>query len=204
MFQKDPLLEQSTSPHSPQNIIPQQIRKNATVLDVGCNTGFLARILKKKKTITDGIDINDEALQKAKKYCRKVYKRDLYSGKFDIDKKQYDYIVFADVLEHLPRPDWLLLDAHNYLAKNGKIIASLPNIARAEIRLNLMLGKFDYTKGGILSEDHLRFFTRKNATEMFEQCGYIVEETIPTGLGHQLNILPELTAFQFIYICSQA
>ena len=72
MFQKDPLLEQSGSPHSPQNIIPQQIKKNTTVLDVGCNTGFLARILKKKKIITDGIDINDEALKKAKNYCRKV------------------------------------------------------------------------------------------------------------------------------------
>lgn len=203
MFKKDPLLKQSSSPHSPQNIIPEQIKKNTTVLDVGCNTGFLAKILKEKNVITDGIDINDEALTKAKKYCRKIYKRDLYSGKLDIDKIRYDYIVFADLLEHLPRPDLLLLDTQKYLKKQGRIIVSLPNIARLEIRLKLLFGKFDYTKGGILSEDHLRFFTKKSAYEMFESCGYEIEDIVPSGLGHQFNIFPNLTAFQFIYVCKK-
>ena len=201
MFQKDPLLSLDPSPHSPHNIIPELIKKNAEVLDVGCNIGFLARILMEKKVITDGIDINNEALQKAKKYCRQVYKRDLYKNKLDIKKQTYDYIIFADVLEHLPRPDILLMDAHQYLKKNGHIIVSLPNIARFEIRLNLFFGKFDYTKGGIISEDHLRFFTRKSTTTMLEQCGYTVEDIIPTGLGHQIAIFPELTAFQFVYVC---
>lgn len=203
MFKKDPLLAKSVSPHSPHNIIPQLIRKNTSLLDVGCNTGYLGKVLKIKKVIADGIDINEKALRIAKKFYRKVYKRDLYKAKLAIDKQFYDYIVFMDVLEHLPRPDLLLKDSLKYLKKNGKIIVSLPNAARLEIRLQLLFGSFTYTKGGIISEDHLRFFSKKSAIEMFDSSGYKVENIIPTGLGHQLKILPTLTAFQFIFVCQK-
>lgn len=203
MFKKDPLLKKNYSPHSPHCIIPNIISPNSTVLDVGCNTGFLGRELLKKHVISDGIDINKKALEKAKKWYRNVFIRDLYSSKTDLGRLKYDFIVFADVLEHLPRPDLLLLDCKKHLKPGGKIIASLPNTARLEIRLNLLLGKFDYTYGGILSEDHLRFFTKKSAVKMFTDCGYRVESVIPTGLGHKLRILPNLTAFQFIYVVTK-
>ena len=89
-----------------------------------------------------------------------------------------------------------------YLDKRGRIIVSLPNIARLEIRLKLLLGRFDY-QPGILGEDHLRFYTRKSALVMLQNCGYQVLEVIPTGLGHTIKILPTLFAFQFIYVCSK-
>jgi hypothetical protein len=49
--------------------------------------------------------------------------------------------------------------------------------------------------------DHLRFFTKKTATILIEEAGLTVEKYIPTGLGHMIQILPTLTAFQFIYVC---
>lgn len=204
MFKKDPLLEENHSPHSPHSIIPSLVTNKSVVLDVGCNTGFMARRLKEKKVTCDGIDINDDALAIAKQFCRKVYKRDLYKGILSIDPEKYDYIIFADLLEHVPRPDLILQDSQQYLKQNGKLLISMPNVARAEVRLSLLIGKFEYTNGGILSQDHLRFFTRKSATRMIEDCGYTVVQTIPTGLGHMINILPTLTAFQFIYVCSKA
>ena len=204
MFQKDPCLSinsTSYSHHSPQGIIPSLINKNSTVLDVGCNTGFMGRTLKKRGAVCDGIDINKVALKKAKKHYRKLYVRDLYSGKLNIKNYKYDYILFMDVLEHVPRPDLLLKDSIKNLKKSGRIIISLPNIARLEIRLQLLVGKFNYTYGGILSEDHLRHFTKKEALKMINNCGLQAKKIIPTGLGHELKILPNLTAFQFIYIC---
>lgn len=205
MFKKDPLLNLDKSPHSPHSIIPRLIgKKNALVLDVGCNNGLLGReIIKLSQASIDGIDINEEALKEAGESYRKVFRRDLYKSKFEIEAENYDYIIFSDILEHLPRPDLVLQDARKYLKDDGKIIVSLPNVARFEIRIELLLGNFDY-KPGILSEDHLRFFTKKSAAEMIRKCGYKVENIIPTGLGHRIKIFANLTAFQFIYICKKS
>lgn len=201
MFKKDPCLKMSTSQHSPHNIIAQLIAPSAKILDVGCNTGYLGKILKSKNVLSDGIDINKSALKIAKKYYRNVYIRDLYQAKLKIPRRTYDYIIFADVLEHLPRPDLLLTNARSYLTKQGKILISLPNTARLEIRLKLLLGKFDYTTGGILSQDHLRFFTKENAVRMIKSCGLKVINIIPTGLGHMIGLFDTLTAFQFVFVC---
>lgn len=204
MFRKDPLLELDNSPHSPHNIIPQLIKKDKSlILDVGCNTGIIGReIIQKKSAIMDGMDINQAALNEAKKYYRRVFLRDLSDGNMEIEKENYDYIIFSDILEHLPRPDLILKDAKKYLKDNGRIIISLPNTARLEIRFRLLLGNFDYSPG-ILSEDHLRFFTKKSASEMIRKCGYETENIIPTGFGHRIKLFTSLTAFQFIYICKK-
>ncbi len=201
MFKKDPLLTMSDSPHSPHTIISSLISPSTLLLDIGCNTGYLGKSLLEKNVKSDGIDINKNALKIAAKFYNQVFSRDLYQGKLDLPQKKYDYIVFLDLLEHLPRPDLVLSDSKKYLKKDGQIIISMPNVARLEIRLQLLLGKFDYTYGGILSEDHLRFFTKESGTKMIEKCGLKVSDIMPTGLGHQLNLLPNLLAFQFIYVC---
>jgi citrate lyase synthetase len=54
-----------------------------------------------------------------------------------------------------------------------------------------------------MSKDHLRFFTKESAVELFLECGFKIENTIPTGLGHMIKILPTLTAFQFVYVTSK-
>lgn len=201
MFDKDPCLVMSDSPHSPHSIILNQISPSAKILDIGCNTGFIGKSLLGKKVVSDGIDINTSALKIAQKSYRHVYKRDLYTGKLSLPKKTYDYVLLIDILEHLPRPDLILKDLKRYLNRNSIVIISLPNIARFEIRLKLLLGKFDYTDAGIISEDHLRFFTKQSAVKMIGECGYKINDVIPTGLGHMFKLFDTLTAFQFIYIC---
>lgn len=201
MFKRDGLLKGNTESHSPHSLIPKLIRKNSLVLDVGCNTGLLAHKLKDKSVTLDGVDINDEALKMAQKYYRRVFKRDLYIPSLQLPLTKYDYIVYSDVLEHLPYPDKLLIDTRKYVKKDGFIIASIPNVARFEIRLQLLLGRFRYEESGIMSSDHLRFFTKDSAIKMFEESGYSVIKVIPTGLGHIIKVFPTFTAFQFIYVC---
>ncbi len=201
-FRKDEMLKLDTSSHSPHMIIPKLIQKNSVILDVGCNAGFLGKFLLKKQVVSDGIDIHKEALKKAEKYYRNVFLRNLYHPALQLQNKTYDSIVFSDILEHLPRPDLLLKDAKKYLKSDGRVVISLPNIARFEIRLQLLFGKFTY-RPGILGFDHLRFFTKKTAIDMIHWAGYEVVQTIPTGLGHRIKIFQTLTAFQFIYVCKK-
>jgi 2-polyprenyl-3-methyl-5-hydroxy-6-metoxy-1,4-benzoquinol methylase len=199
MFKKDGLINFNLSAHSPHQIISSLLSSGSTILDVGCNTGLLGKH-NFKKAIFDGIDINKQALIKAKPYYRHLLLADLSLLKNINLKNKYDFIIFSDILEHLPRPDLTLIFFKKYLKPGGSIIISLPNIARFEIRLQLLFGKFEYTQSGILNQDHLRYFTKKSATDFISKSGYRITKIIPTGLGHQFNILPNLTAFQFIYV----
>jgi len=199
MFNKDGLINVNPSIHSPHQIISSLIKPHTEVLDVGCNTGMLGKILH-KKNILDGLDINPQALKLAKPYYRHLFNIDLTTSKLSSLTKRYDYIILSDVLEHLPRPDQLLIKIKRFLKPNGFIICSLPNIARFEIRFQLLFGHFNYTESGIINQDHLRFFNKKSGQKLFEQTGYRVVRIIPTGLGHMLKIFSTLTAFQFIYL----
>jgi len=142
--------------------IYNSIENNKLCLDVGCWTGNLGKKLtKEKKCIVDGIDINESALLKAKKNgYQKIYIYDLNNFKNTIQKK-YDYIIFADVLEHTIDPEKVLKQFKQNLNKNGSVLISIPNVAFIQNRLNLLFGRFDYSSnGGVLDINHIRFFTK--------------------------------------------
>lgn len=197
---KDGLIEFNKNVNSPHSIIANIIKPSTKLLDIGCNAGLLGKELLKKNVFCDGIDINKKLLNKAKKYYKSVYKIDL-STDFVFNQNKYDYIVMSDILEHLPRPDITLQKFKKNLKKNGFLITSIPNVARFELRLKHLFGNFDY-KPGIMSQDHLRFFTKKSASELITNADYKIVKIIPTGLGHNLNFMTELTAFQFIFIAT--
>lgn len=206
MYFKDPELRFNIDdPYSPHSIILHLVKNNKTILDVGCNTGYIGEyFIKSKNCICDGIDCNREYLSKAKrKGYRYIYLIDLYQTHFSI-KNSYDTILFIDILEHLPNPFEILRRiTEENLKEDGEVIICLPNIARLEFRIAHLLGNFNYGKSGIMSQDHLRFYTQKSATEMIRKSGLKVKQIIPTGLGARIKILPTLLAFQFILIGSK-
>ncbi|RJP28788.1 MAG: class I SAM-dependent methyltransferase [Candidatus Omnitrophota bacterium] len=194
----------NTDPHSPHSIILGLMPTDTAVLDVGCNSGYIGKwLIKNKNCVVDGIDIEECLLSKAKENgYRNTYRIDLSSNTFSLPGFKYDQILFVDILEHLPEPSRVLNKFIKENLKNkGKIIISIPNIARIEYRLRHLFGNFDYDNG-IMHSQHLRFFTMKTAIRMIEQSGCKIIKIIPTGLGHRLNILTKLTAFQFIFICT--
>ena len=75
-------------------------------------------------------------------------------------KEEFDFILFADVLEHLKDPKIVLQRSLPALKRTGEIIVSVPNIANIVIRLSLLTGRFDYCDRGIL--DRMRATAAKN------------------------------------------
>lgn len=207
MFEKDDWIQLDPSLHSPHSIIPDLIDGNSVVMDVGCATGFLGKKLSKKGCACYGIEVNKGMYKAASPFYKKIYAVDIESiaelSKRLFKRNMFDYIIFADILEHTARPDKILAFFTKRLKKDGRIIISLPNIARFEIRLNLFFGKFEYGKKTSLSPDHLRHFTLQSGKELIENSNLFIEEVIPTGLGHKIKIFPTLTAFQFVYICKK-
>jgi hypothetical protein len=88
---------------------------------------------------------------------------------------RFEVVVFADVLEHLKNPDAVLLDSRSLLAPGGRVLASIPNVAHGNVRLNLLLGRFDYATLGLLDATHLRFFTGDTIGQLFSDAGFRIE-----------------------------
>ena len=85
--------------------------------------------------------------------------------------RRFDLILFADVLEHVADPIAVLRRLLGYLAEDGHVVVSLPNVAAWTVRLGLLAGRFDYRPSGILDDSHLRFFTRDSARRLLEGAG---------------------------------
>jgi 2-polyprenyl-3-methyl-5-hydroxy-6-metoxy-1,4-benzoquinol methylase len=187
------------SPNGPQAKIISQINPNSMVLDIGCASGYIARELKAKNCHVIGIEINEKMAREAQEFCDQVLVFDVEEiQELPFKNGSFDVIILADILEHLKRPDTVLVNLKKYLANNGFIIASIPNVARLENRFRLLFGNFDYQEGGILNKGHLRFFTLKTTKELFRATGYEILRIYPTGLGSMLKIWPTLFSFQFL------
>lgn len=153
------------------------IDEGSSVLDVGCWEGALGKFLIEEMACTvDGIELNLEAAKKAQQLYRNVNICDLES--FDITpfSEQYDYIVCADILEHLRDPNLVISQLKKLLRPGGKFVISLPNVAYSGVLADLYLGKFDYRKTGILDDTHLRFFTRSSSIELLNKSGLNVKK----------------------------
>ena len=143
-----------------------------TILDVGANTGVLGSTLINYNSTIDGVEYDEDFFKKLKKNdsYKNVYNFSIcdFDNKFYKDKTKYDYIIFADVLEHLTNPDEVIYNITKKLNKDGKIIISIPNIAHLDVIIQLINGNFNYNNEGILDSTHLRFFTHNSFVEMID------------------------------------
>jgi methionine biosynthesis protein MetW len=181
------------------------IQSNSRVLDVGCATGYLGeKLIKEKNCEVTGIELNkDWALEARTKY-KKVYIEDVESTCNQINEQEgyFDYILYGDVLEHTKNPEKVLTKLNVFASDNGTILISLPNVANIFMRLNLLVGRFEYAEKGTLDRTHLRFYTRKTGKKMIESTGVRVIKVIPIGkIVNYIRIMPTLFAYQFLFVC---
>ncbi|MDD5448668.1 MAG: methyltransferase domain-containing protein [Actinomycetota bacterium] len=147
------------------------------VLDFGCATGNVAKVLKERGCYVVGIEIDPAMAEEAAKVCDRVIVCDLDTVDLvaEVGEEKFDVCLFGDVIEHLKYPSRLLAQARDVLESGGYIVVSVPNIAHASVRLMLLEGRFDYADMGILDDTHLHFFTRQSISDLLESCGYLVE-----------------------------
>ncbi|MBD2088489.1 methyltransferase domain-containing protein [Microcoleus sp. FACHB-1515] len=147
------------------------------VIDFGCATGYLARLLRARGCEVTGLEINASAAKHAEEFCEQVIVADLdYVSLSEIlPNQKFDVAIFGDVLEHLRNPWEVLEEVRSILTEEGYVVASIPNVAHGAVRLAMMQGKFQYEQLGLLDNTHLRFFTRQSVIDLFEQAGYTIE-----------------------------
>ncbi|WP_423678923.1 MULTISPECIES: glycoside hydrolase family 99-like domain-containing protein [unclassified Undibacterium] len=154
--------------------IVAQIHANSVVLDIGCSSGMLGHYLVlQKECVVDGVDIDQGALEVCSPVYRKVTIRNLETDSItgDFVPESYDYIIVADVIEHLNNPDKLLAQLRLLVKPHGAIIFSVPNITHIAASLELLAGQFSYTQNGLLDNTHLRFYSYQNLIKKLADSG---------------------------------
>ena len=196
--------------------------KPRRLLDIGCGPGFIAKRCTAMGIEVTGIDASPP-LPGTMAHFRPL---DLETDPTPEDVFSFDAVLLLDVIEHLAEPEEFLLNLRNRSAAVEParalpvFVISTPNVAFAAIRLNLLLGRFNYAERGILDITHKRLFTRKSLLAALEQCGYVVTQTygsavpfqavMPNRVGKALGWLSELAArawpsmfaFQFVVVCT--
>ncbi len=159
------------------------------VLDVGAAEGYLAEVLTRRGFEVTCLERDPGLAAAAAGKCRRVVVADLEReipplvGPFDV-------ILCGDVLEHLSDPARVLASLTQHLSGDGIVIASVPNVAHLWVRLELLLGRFEYAERGILDRTHLRFFTRKSFLRLLAESKLRLVELIPIPVPLPL-LVPE-------------
>jgi glycosyltransferase involved in cell wall biosynthesis len=220
----DRYIYKKADPYSSHAQILQWIERErpAEVLEVGTATGYLSSEMAMRGCAVTGIEQDSQMADAARQHCREFFVGDIETMDFD-GLGPFDAIVFGDVLEHLRDPHAVLKKVRGFLKPEGKILISIPNVANIWVRLNLMLGRFNYDRVGILDKGHLRFFTLKTAKQLATDSGLDVIGTAvtpvplplifpstskgrPFSFLHRLNwimarLRKTLFAYQFLLVC---
>lgn len=156
-------------------------RAGLDVLDAGCGFATTSQHIEKLGNRVVGVESSPEAVRVARSRIREVIEADLQQFTSD---RRFDVIIFADVLEHLPWPVAVLRRYADMLKEGGTVMVSLPNVGLWSVRLSLLFGRFHYQDTGVLDRTHLRFFTRRSATQMLRSAGFEpVRRTYNPGLA---------------------
>lgn len=168
---------------SPLAWIAKTIKTGSTVLEFGSANGRLTKYLHlEKKCFVDIVEIDEDSGREASLYAAHSFlgteEGDIEKYHWSFSEVKYDYIIFADVLEHLFNPQEALKRCKAVLSPHGKILVSIPNISHNSIIIELINDRFQYTSTGLLDNTHIKFFTRQSFIAMAEKVGWsIVSES---------------------------
>lgn len=205
--------------------ILSQIKPNSKVLECGCATGYMTKWMKEElRCKVSVIEIDEAGFETAKAYAEDGFCGDLNKDEWAsyFAGQQFDYILFADVLEHLADPLKVLTLAAGLLKSSGRIMISIPNIAHNDVILKLTEDSFDYTETGLLDGTHVHFWGRKNLEEFCQKAGLSIiqmdgtilpfkhtEQAYDSYAGKDSRILGGLAdralgeVYQYVFVCQK-
>ncbi|MGZ5073244.1 MAG: class I SAM-dependent methyltransferase [Usitatibacter sp.] len=165
-----------------------------SVLELGCAGGAFGAALKARypgASVT-GIEAGRAAAARAatrldRVICGRIEEIDFAAA--GLKAGEFDTLIAADILEHLPNPWDALVRLKPLLAKDGQLVASIPNVRNAILIAALAVnGRWQYRERGLLDVTHLRFFTLEEISRMLDETGYRYEY-------HMVNLAAPLAEF---------
>lgn len=165
---------------APARVI-RMINSGSKVLEIGAGPGSITRHLSGTLNCdVVALEIDPTALEHLKSFARAVYPMDLNAAGWSkeiLEKEgQFDYVIAADVLEHVYDPWSVLGEMKSLLSDTGSVVLSLPHVGHAAVVACLIDEDFEYRDWGLLDRTHVRFFGIKNVQGLIESQGLSIEE----------------------------
>lgn len=138
------------------------------ILDVGCGSGTIAKMLLEKGKKVIGVDIGKKFVG----FCQSRYKRAIFCEAdaqcLPFSSKCFDTIVCSEVIEHLENPEKALKEFNRVLSPRGKLILTTPNIS---LRWALVEAIWTRIRGKMLETRH-KSFTRRRLRFLLDRTGF--------------------------------
>lgn len=141
-------------------------------LDVGCGAASLSAALRQAGADhVAGIEADAQAAERARPRLDVLVEGSVLDADLPFAPGEFDLIVFADVLEHLPDPDAALARCLPFLSADGEVIVSVPNIRFWLVLGRLLVDRWEYADHGSRDRTHLRIFTLRSLIAMLDSHG---------------------------------
>jgi 2-polyprenyl-3-methyl-5-hydroxy-6-metoxy-1,4-benzoquinol methylase len=155
--------------------------KGLKVLEIGAGYGATLSYLKEKNIAEEvvGVDIPSNKGTSPFKNIDQFFYEDIEKFEFKQYEGYFDYIILADVLEHLIHPREVLEKMQHLLKDEGEVLISIPNIRHWKgVSKVFLKGDFTYEESGLFDYTHLRFFCKKNIKELVEKSGFQISKIV--------------------------
>jgi len=109
-----------------------EIQRNNLILDAGCGTGYLIKVIKEKHPSAqiEAIDFSREMLNRTAKRCKDLkninFKEADLNERLPYPPNTFDSVVCDNVLYAVPRPDFTLKEFFRVLKPEGKLVVVIP------------------------------------------------------------------------------
>lgn len=184
-----------------QQEILKIVGQKSQVLEIGSSTGYMTKAFLDNGCTVDVVEPDQKAVLKLPKDVRKVFNTSIEDEGICNGLGSYEFIVMADVLEHLVNPEQVLKRLLKVASFDTRLLISLPNVASWTMRKQLFFkGDFEYQESGLLDKTHLHFYTVETLPKLLSENGWKVERIIGTITRLPLEgLISKLPALGWIF-----
>jgi 2-polyprenyl-6-hydroxyphenyl methylase/3-demethylubiquinone-9 3-methyltransferase len=145
-----------------------------TVLDLGCGNGAMAARLAAQGYEVAGCDYSLSGLEKAREALPSaiLFRHDLGAELPARHIGRYDAVVSSEVIEHLLLPRRLMQNAFAALKPGGVLVVTTPFHGYLKNLLLALTNKFDDHWHPLRDYGHVKFFSKRTLTQLFEESGF--------------------------------
>lgn len=175
----------------------------ASILEIGCAHGSTGALALKRGRCRRyvGVEISPAVAEIARSQLTDVLTANVEEVDLPFPETSFDALILSEVLEHLIDP-WATVERLSRLVKPGGLVfASSPNISHYSVIGNLIKGEWVLTDRGVMDRTHLRWFTPKLFTELFDRSGFDVIRVEPvTPFASRTRLINQLTGSRFRHL----
>lgn len=164
----------SLEEHTSVGKIISQITDGSAVLEFGPGNGRMTQyLINEKKCEVSIVEFDPVLFKHVMGFAQDGFLGNIEEYKWNdhFADKKFDFIIFADVLEHLTDSEKALQEASKFLAPNGEILLTFPNLAHNSVLIDLFNNKLGWKQYGLLDQTHNSFYTQHGFEELFERIG---------------------------------